>query len=276
MTIIITNAMKNIKLSVLLVGILSCFSVAPAFTQVNIGQVVPEFSYVDTNGETHFLSDYQGKVIFLALIGWGCPFCRAEAPSTETDIWQIFKSDSFQAIALETWNGSLNQATTYLNITKITYPLLIGAANALNTFGMTYDNYLVIDHQGVLRYSSAEKGGLGERYRLNEIKDAIETYLAAIGLNIAKIPSDYSISQNYPNPFNAVTTINFSLLKGSLVLLEIYDVQGRLVETLVDNLFLAPSEYFIDWNAAGFSTGMYFYRLRADDFDVTKKMMLIK
>lgn len=276
MTIIITNAMKNIKLSVLLVGILSGLSAAPVFGQVEIGQIVPEFSYVDTNGDTHFLSDYRGKVIFLALIGWGCPFCRAEAPSTETDIWLKYKSDSFQTIALETWNGSLSQATTYLNLTKITYPLLINAGNALNSFGMTYDNYLVIDHQGVLRYSSAKNGGLGERYRLNEIKDKIETYLAKTGLNTANVPLNIAISQNYPNPFNAVTTIKFSLLKGSLVLLEIYDVRGRLIDTLVDNIFLAPSDYSKDWNAAGFSTGMYFYRLRADDFDVTNKMLLIK
>lgn len=268
--------MKNIKLSVLLVGILSGLSAAPAFGQVEIGQIVPDFSYVDTNGETHLLSDYQGKVIFLALIGWGCPFCRAEAPSTETDIWQKYKSESFQAIALETWNGSLSQATTYLNLTKITYPLLITAGNALNSFGMTYDNYLVIDHQGVLRYSSAKNGGLGERYRLNEIKDKIETYLAKTGLNTANVPLNIAISQNYPNPFNAVTTIKFSLLKGSLVLLEIYDIRGRLIDTLVDNIFLAPSDYSEDWNAARFSTGMYFYRLRADDFDVTKKMLLIK
>ena len=267
--------MKNIKLSVLLVGILSCLSSAPAFSQVDIGQIVPEFSYVDTNGETHFLSDYQGKVVFLALIGWGCPFCRAEAPSTETDIWQKYKSDSFQAIALDTWNGSLSQATSYLNLTKITYPLLISAGNALNLFGITYDNYLVIDHQGILRYSSAKNGGLGERYRLNEIKDAIETYLATTGLNIANIPLDFNISQNYPNPFNAVTTIKYSLLKRSHVKMEIYDVHGRLLEILVNEV-RAPSDYSVDWNAAGYSTGIYFYRLRADDFDVTKKMLLIK
>jgi len=60
MTIIITNAMKNIKLIVLLVGILSCLSAAPAFSQVDIGQVVPEFSYLDTDGDTHLLSDYRG------------------------------------------------------------------------------------------------------------------------------------------------------------------------------------------------------------------------
>ena len=119
MTIITTNAMKNIKHTILIVGMLSGLSTTPAFTQVNIGQVVPEFSYLDTNGGTHLLSDYRGKVVFLALIGWGCPFCRAEAPSTETDIWQYYKSDLFQAIALDTWNGSLSQATTYLNLTKM-------------------------------------------------------------------------------------------------------------------------------------------------------------
>ena len=118
MTIIITNAMKNRLLRILLVGILSGLSAASAFTQVKIGELAPDFSYVDTNGETHSLSDYRGKVVFLALIGYGCPFCRAEAPSTETDIWQYYQSESFQSIALETWNGSLSQAITYVNITE--------------------------------------------------------------------------------------------------------------------------------------------------------------
>lgn len=275
MTIIITNAMKNRLLRILLVGILSGLSAAPAFTQVKIGELAPDFSYVDTNGETHSLSDYRGKIVFLALIGYGCPFCRAEAPSTETDIWQYYQSESFQSIALETWNGSLSQAITYVNITGITYPLLIGAGNTLNLFGMTYDNYLVIDHQGILRYSSAENGGLGERYRLNDIKDAIETYLAKTGLNSAIIPLDFNISQNYPNPFNSVTTINYTLLKRSHVKLEIYDIRGRLLETLVNEV-RTPSDYSVDWNATGLSTGVYFYRLRADDFDVTRKMLLIK
>jgi len=267
--------MKNKLLRVILIGILSGLSAAPAVAQVNIGQLVPDFNYVDTNRNTHFLSDYRGKVLFLALIGWGCPFCRAEAPSTEADIWQNYQSETFQAIGLETWNGSLSQATTYVNITGITYPLLIGAGNALNLFGMTYDNYLVIDHQGVLRYSSAKNGGLGERYRLNEIKEAIETYLTKTGLNIAKVPLNFTVSQNYPNPFNSVTTIEYSLLKRSHVTLEIYDIRGRLIETLVNEV-RAPSDYTEDWNPSGLPTGTYFYRLRADDFDVTRKMLLIK
>jgi len=275
MIIIITKAMNIIILRVLSIGTFIFLFISASFAQVEIGQLVPDFSYIDTNGETHSLSEYRGKVLFLALIGWGCPFCRAEAPSTETDIWQKYKSDSFQAIGLDTWNGSLSQATTYVNITRITYPLLINAGNALNLFGMTYDNYLVIDHQGVLRYSSAQNGGLGERYRLNEIKEVIETYLVLTGLNIAKIPLNYNISQNYPNPFNAVTTIEYSLLKASHVTLEIYDAHGRLLETLV-NRSQAPSEYSEDWNPSGLPSGVYFYRLRADDFDVTRKMLLIK
>ena len=116
---------------------------------------------------------------------------------------------------------------------------------------------------------------MGERYRLNEIKDAIETYLSKTGLNIAKVPLNFAVSQNYPNPFNSATTIKYTLLKGSHVTLEIYDIRGRLIETLVNEV-RAPSDYTVDWNPSGLPTGTYFYRLRADDFDVTRKMLLIK
>ena len=116
MIIIITKAMNIIMLKVFLIVTVIILLTSVSFAQVEIGQLVPDFSYLDTNGETHSLSEYRGKVLFLALIGYGCPFCRAEAPSTETNIWQKYKSDSFQALGFDTWNGSLRQAITYVNL----------------------------------------------------------------------------------------------------------------------------------------------------------------
>jgi hypothetical protein len=90
-----------------------------------------------------------------------------------------------------------------------------------------------------------------------------------------EIPSNFSLSQNYPNPFNPVTNIEFSLPKAGYVSLTVYDVMGREVENLV-NKDLKPGIYKADWNAANYTSGVYFYKLVTGDFNETKRMILVK
>ncbi len=94
------------------------------------------------------------------------------------------------------------------------------------------------------------------------------------------LPDRYALAQNYPNPFNPSTTINYSLPERSVVRLNIYNILGRIVTTLVDEDQPA-GKYQIIWNgknnAGGqAATGVYFYRLEADDFRESKKMILLK
>ena len=91
----------------------------------------------------------------------------------------------------------------------------------------------------------------------------------------SNIPSTYSLSQNYPNPFNPVTKINFSIPKTGLVTIRIYDVIGKEVKTLVNEVKNAGS-YILDFDGSLFASGTYFYRLESNGFISTKKMMLVK
>ncbi len=89
-----------------------------------------------------------------------------------------------------------------------------------------------------------------------------------------------ALSQNYPNPFNPKTTIVFSLREQGQVSLNIYDVKGRLVRTLVDRK-LDANLHRVEWDGLGnngspISSGIYFYRIKAGDFTQTKKMLLLK
>jgi len=90
------------------------------------------------------------------------------------------------------------------------------------------------------------------------------------------VPNSYSLHQNYPNPFNPTTTIKFDIPKDANVTFEIYDVLGRLVATLANNEFKKADEYEVTWDAAKFASGVYFYRITANDFVDTKKMVLLK
>jgi hypothetical protein len=91
----------------------------------------------------------------------------------------------------------------------------------------------------------------------------------------SEIPGEFSLSQNYPNPFNPVTKIKFSLPESSIAKFVVYDALGREVESLV-NEELSAGSYKIDWNAAKYSSGIYFYKLIAGNFTETKKMLMIK
>ncbi|MDD5361230.1 MAG: S8 family serine peptidase [Ignavibacteria bacterium] len=96
------------------------------------------------------------------------------------------------------------------------------------------------------------------------------------GINNAGIlPTKFELSQNYPNPFNPTTKINFAIPKQGLVTMKIYDVLGREVRTLVNEVKPAGN-YSVDFNASELSSGVYFYRVQSGDFSDIKRMILIK
>lgn len=89
------------------------------------------------------------------------------------------------------------------------------------------------------------------------------------------LPSKYELNQNYPNPFNPVTTIKYSILKPGLVKLIVYDILGREVITLANEIKQAGI-YSVNFDATNYASGVYFYRLEASDFVDVKKMVVIK
>ncbi len=95
------------------------------------------------------------------------------------------------------------------------------------------------------------------------------------------IPESFGLKQNFPNPFNPTTTIEYDLASGAFASIILYDLTGREVKTLV-NSNLQAGHYVFDLNASELSSGMYFYKLTAKNFDgqiifsSTKKMVFMK
>ena len=83
------------------------------------------------------------------------------------------------------------------------------------------------------------------------------------------------MSQNYPNPFNPVTKISFEIPKSGLVTLKVYDILGKEVTTLVNEV-KTPGNYIVDFNASSLPSGIYFYKITSSDFSCVNKMMLLK
>ncbi len=98
-----------------------------------------------------------------------------------------------------------------------------------------------------------------------------------VGLNqlSTEIPKQYKLNQNYPNPFNSQTKITFEMTKKDFINIEVFDVLGRTVETLL-NKELAPGIYELEWNANNYSSGVYFYKLVSQNYTETRKMILNK
>jgi hypothetical protein len=89
------------------------------------------------------------------------------------------------------------------------------------------------------------------------------------------LPNEYKLEQNYPNPFNPSTKIKFGIPERANVVIKIYDVLGSEVTTLI-NQEMDTGWYVLEFDAAGYSTGIYICRMQANSYISTKKMLMIK
>ncbi len=94
-------------------------------------------------------------------------------------------------------------------------------------------------------------------------------------LQLSQVPERYSLSQNYPNPFNPVTQIKYAIPEKGFVTMKVFDVLGREVSKLVNNVQSAGN-YIVDFDGTNLASGIYFYKLEINGFGEVKRMMLIK
>ncbi|GJQ63881.1 MAG: hypothetical protein SCALA702_29340 [Melioribacteraceae bacterium] len=123
--------------------------------------------------------------------------------------------------------------------------------------------------------------------QLNSVSVQIEYYSARVfslgdsvtvslrDYDIHETVTEYGLDQNYPNPFNPTTTIKFAIPEKSNVRLEVYNILGQRVETLIDRE-LNQGHHEVDFNASRLASGVYFYTIQAGDYVNVKKMMLLK
>ena len=147
--------------------------------------------------------------------------------------------------------GDSSELNIYLNVT--TGPQTIASIK----------NYLVLDSMRVFFNTDS--------ITIPVIYDPSLVDVEEYGMNVNK----YKLYQNYPNPFNPNTKIRYSIPKSSFVVLKIYNLLGEEVRTLV-NERKAAGIYNVEFKANNLATGIYFYKIKADNFEQTKKLILLK
>ena len=184
-----------------------------------------------------------------------------------------------------------NQIDQFLDENGITYPILQdeqseGGSGPGGFGGVTYDDYyipnqgspyprdFIVDQNGTLVYANNE---IDTEYMIYIIEDllvdgSLQTFYSKI------IPDEITLYPVYPNPFNPVTTILFdfpNIEMLSTASLHVYDLNGRIVETLVQDL-TEPGTHKVHWNAEQYASGIYFVRLGSGSKIRSQKLILLK
>ena len=151
-------------------------------------------------------------------------------------------------------------------------------------------NCVVSNCEELIQTANSELGNALKGYNkdlfinvLNHLTNAWKHAEDALGTNLKKenenitsqLPTVYGLEQNYPNPFNPTTQINYQLPENNHVTLQVYDILGNLVTTLI-NGEIEAGYHSVTWNASGIASGIYFYILRSGNFVSTKKLILLK
>jgi hypothetical protein len=217
--------------------------------------------------------------------------------STSYDFATIKYNSSLQQQWVQRTTNSGNDLPFYLAVDNATGNLYVTGSS--QGTGTGYD-YLTISYKndGTMNWEKRENGSASSNDYASgvAVQDSDRIYITGSanfsGTGIAfytlryskvsgidpisgNIPSAYELKQNYPNPFNPATTIRFDVPKSSFIRVSVYDVLGREIENLV-NEQLKAGEYMVKWDASRFASGIYFYSIAADGYQVTKKMILTK
>ena len=159
--------------------------------------------------------------------------------------------------------------------------LLKYSSNGIQQFVQTYDGPaakydvtydIAVDPSGAAIYTAGYSDGNGTQSDGLVIK---YSQLTGVQNTINEIPETFSLSQNYPNPFNPSTKIQFNLPESGNVKLEVFDITGRMVRTLVNSSFNAGT-HSVNFNAGNISAGVYYYRISYNGLSEVRKMVLIK
>lgn len=129
---------------------------------------------------------------------------------------------------------------------------------------------------GPVYYWRVKAVGIGGESDWSEVRKFTRAALVSIGDDDTGIPTEYVLEQNYPNPFNPSTTISFRLPESSDVTLQVFNLHGQVVGTIMQNVTKNAGNHTVSFDASKLSSGVYIYRIVAGSFTASQKMVLVK
>lgn len=155
----------------------------------------------------------------------------------------------------------------------VLFPLTFTDSSSGGNWNNAADSIVSLIIKGKLYYNVHSSTNSGGEIRGNiGLGSVVVTGVEQISANI---PAAFELQQNYPNPFNPSTSINFSVNNASHVSLKVFNLLGQEVAALMDEV-KAPGTYKVTFDARSLTTGIYFYKLTANNFAETRKMVLLK
>ncbi|MFB6317146.1 T9SS type A sorting domain-containing protein [Saccharicrinis sp. FJH54] len=243
------------------------FGVSLALPAKDIGSTAPNFTLDKLTGGNGMLTDYNGKVVFVFMFGYACPYCIGAAPQVKSQILETFKDNpDFVAIGIDTWNGSTSQVQNFKNSTSLDMTMYLKGGTVATSWETTYDRLIVIGADGKFKYI----GTSGASSTITQTKSAIQEALNDVTTPIEEVNSE-ALKQNYPNPFRESTTIPFQLETGNDVRIEVLDLSGKNIKTLTEGFYPAGDHKVIFKNE-GLKSGIYFYRIQTGDRSESRLM----
>ena len=212
-----------------------------------------------------------------------------------SDVWLIKTDSNGNEQWSKTYGGVQNDVGRSLEETSDGSFVITGITNSLGA-GADDVGFLKTDPSGNLQWMTTFGGTQDDNgYSIQQTADGgyiivggtysygaglqdvwlIKTEPDASPVEEQIIITDYNLYQNYPNPFNPSTKIKYSVPQTSQVQIEVFDVLGKEIETLL-NKEKPAGTYELTWNAGTLPSGVYFYQLRSGSFVDTKKMILLK
>ncbi|MEO5989454.1 MAG: redoxin domain-containing protein [Candidatus Eisenbacteria bacterium] len=256
----------------------------PSVTRADIavGATGPAFTKSVLGGGTATLSQYSGKVVILFLLGYGCPICQSDGPSVQQNLNAYYEQQrpgEVQVLGSDLWNGTAAQLAQFKTLTGAQFPLLLNGAIATGgnmsiSYG-PYDDYVVLDQQGVVRYHAALTYAHGNRYHLDEIRSIVDGLLPTLdapGNGRANLALAVS-----PHPARGPVSVSFTLPQAeSDVSVEVLDTAGRRVAVLHQGP-AAAGVLRLTWSRAeAVQAGLYFVRARAGGEQLRQRVVILK
>jgi hypothetical protein len=174
----------------------------------------------------------------------------------------------------ETWQKEVDGCIKNLRIAlppvgvdSVSWQMIARDSTNLN-LRKAYWNYLMITKD----YSR----GMHNPFLAINVLQVSKNYAVGINQLGTEIPKVFELAQNYPNPFNPTTKINFAIPSSETVTIKVFDLTGREISTLISGEKLMAGKYTTDFDGSKLSSGVYFYRITAGAYNMTKKMILVK